>query len=74
MQHTTYELKYCERCGSLGLRRSQSAENYCEPCGQILTTYLPPADWRRRSVVRQPGTEAPTPLKLQGVTLSGRLQ
>lgn len=31
MQETAYELKYCERCGSLGLRRCQSSETYCEP-------------------------------------------
>lgn len=36
MQPTTYELKYCERCGSLRLRRAASTETYCEPCGQML--------------------------------------
>jgi len=39
MQATTYELKYCERCGTLLLRRSKSAESYCRPCGQILINY-----------------------------------
>ena len=36
MQPTTYELKYCERCGSLRLRRAASVETYCGPCGQML--------------------------------------
>jgi hypothetical protein len=39
MQLSTYELKYCERCGSLRLRRSASAETYCEPCAQMLANY-----------------------------------
>jgi hypothetical protein len=39
MQLSTYELKYCERCGSLRLRRSASAETYCEPCEQMLANY-----------------------------------
>ncbi len=39
MQLATYELKYCERCGSLRLRRAASAEAYCEPCGRILVNY-----------------------------------
>jgi ribosomal protein L37AE/L43A len=39
MQLATYELKYCERCGSLRLRRAESAETYCEPCGQMLANF-----------------------------------
>ena len=39
MQLATYELKYCERCGSLRVRRATSAETYCEPCGRILIDY-----------------------------------
>jgi len=31
-----YELKYCERCGSLRLRRSDSAESYCPSCEHVL--------------------------------------
>ncbi len=49
MELITYELKYCERCGSLGLRRCQSSENYCEPCGLILTNYV-----LRRAPERRP--------------------
>ena len=36
MEGTSYELKYCERCGSLGLRRAKSAESYCRSCGQLV--------------------------------------
>ena len=69
MEPITYELKYCERCGSLGLRRLRSSETYCESCAQILTTtFRTPgaAAWPRRSASRvlvlpspKPG-EAPT--------------
>ncbi len=54
MQEITYELKYCERCGSLVLRRSQSGETYCEPCGQILTSHSIPGDPGRRLRFRKP--------------------
>ncbi len=36
MQAVTYELKYCERCGSLRLRHADSTETYCQPCEQVL--------------------------------------
>jgi len=44
MEGTTLELKYCERCGSLGVRRPDSAENYCEACARLLTR---PLAWMR---------------------------
>jgi ribosomal protein L37AE/L43A len=76
-QETTYELKYCERCGSLGLRRSQSAANYCERCEQILINCFFPVDPVRRALLRRPGAE-PQCLKLEGGAQSwfpfGRLQ
>lgn len=78
MQDVTYELKYCERCGSLGLRRSQSGKTYCEPCGQILTSYSLPGDRSRRSLLRNPESPAVTPLELdvkaQAGSPYGRLQ
>jgi hypothetical protein len=37
MEGTTLELKYCERCGGLGLRRPGSTDNYCEACARVLT-------------------------------------
>ena len=36
MQAIKYELKYCERCGSLRLRPTDSGETYCGPCAQVL--------------------------------------
>ena len=36
MQAIKYELKYCERCGSLRLRRTDSVESYCGPCVRVL--------------------------------------
>jgi len=35
------ELKYCERCGSLKLRRAGSGENYCGSCVRLLLHFLP---------------------------------
>lgn len=61
MKRTTYELKYCERCGALGLRRSDSAETYCEPCGQILINYSFSGDALRRLRFRRSKTKALTP-------------
>jgi hypothetical protein len=79
MQDVTYELKYCERCGSLGLRRSQSGETYCKPCGEILTSYSLPGDRSRRSLLHNAESPAAvTPLKLdveaQSAPPYGRLQ
>jgi hypothetical protein len=36
MQAITYQLKYCERCGALRLRRADSRDNYCRDCEQLL--------------------------------------
>ncbi len=67
MQDTAYELKYCERCGSLGLRRCRSSESYCEPCGQILTHYTFPGNAGRRSLLRKSTPQPEAPLKLEGM-------
>jgi len=37
-----FELKYCEMCGALGLRRPQSSQTYCEACARRLTTIALP--------------------------------
>ena len=42
MQAINFELKYCERCGSLRLRRADSAENYCPSCERALFAALSP--------------------------------
>jgi len=36
MQAITYELKYCERCGALRLRRADSGGAYCRHCQGVL--------------------------------------
>ena len=41
MRYSTYELKYCERCGGLGLRRSRSGSPYCRDCEQMMRAFLP---------------------------------
>jgi len=78
MQNIRYELKYCERCGSLRLRRSDSAETYCQPCEQALFT-LPAADFALRSKLLQrrprPAQDAVPPLRAAGhFGPCGRLQ
>lgn len=40
MTYSSYELKYCERCGGLGLRRSKSDVPYCCDCEQMLRALL----------------------------------
>lgn len=41
MTYSSYELKYCERCGGLGLRRSKSGPPYCCDCAQMLRAFMP---------------------------------
>jgi len=78
MELATYELKYCERCGSLGLRRSQSTGTYCEPCGRILLNYSLARDPARPVPRRRPASKQPVPLELKGEAAPslpfGRLQ
>lgn len=31
-----FELKYCERCGGLWLRRRDAAAVYCSPCAHLM--------------------------------------
>jgi len=40
MGYSTYELKYCERCGGLGLRRSNLGQPYCFACEQMMRRFL----------------------------------
>ena len=44
MSTITYQLKYCERCGSLRLRPADSAETYCQPCEQALFNWVLPEE------------------------------
>lgn len=78
MERITYELKYCERCGALGLRRSQSPDSYCESCGKILVNYSSAVETGRRSTTRALANPAAAPLTVESQTgsnlFAGRLQ
>ena len=59
MQLATYELKYCERCGSLRVHRAASAETYCTSCEHLLANYsLPSHGDRARLLLRKPRGKA----------------
>lgn len=53
------ELKYCERCGTLGTRDRNSDRIYCEPCGRKMQeVYRAPAkrqagDWPGKGSLAQ---------------------
>jgi hypothetical protein len=76
MKQGTYELKYCERCGSLGTRRAHSSDTYCESCAQILTHSLLPGIANRRPRLRGAGKQKALPLEIKGAAepACGRLQ
>jgi hypothetical protein len=53
MEAIVLELKYCERCGGLGLRRPHSSETYCESCARLLLPPVLSLRGRRRQVHRR---------------------
>lgn len=66
MTYSSYELKYCERCGGLGLRRNKSGLPYCRDCEHMLHNFLTrrPADTapgQLRRIVHRP-TSSTNPL------------
>jgi hypothetical protein len=75
MEGTNYELKYCERCGTLGLRRARSAESYCRPCGQVLVNNSFPVA-ARQLLHRKAAMSSPAPWRPKDTTkaLDGRVQ
>lgn len=75
MERITYELKYCERCGSLCTRRSDSSDTYCDACTQMLTHICLPSGAERRPRHRRHRELAPVPqLKSEAEAAYGRLQ
>jgi len=76
MEQGTYELKYCERCGSLGTRRAHSSDTYCESCAQILTHSFLPGAASRRPRLRRARNQKALPLQIKGEAelAGGRLQ
>ena len=66
MQAITYELKYCERCGSLRLRPADSAETYCQPCEQALLSVPVPGALRSKLLLHKPPVHKDGQPVLQG--------
>jgi hypothetical protein len=65
MDCATYELKYFERCGALGMRRPATKDTYCQLCEQILTKSFSPEALSRRPRLRR-GTKRPrAPLQME---------
>jgi Zn-finger nucleic acid-binding protein len=56
------ELKYCERCGGLWLRRRGTEEVYCRPCVPKMAEF--PAPRLKRTVVQ---------LREEGVEIEGEV-
>ena len=79
MKAIKYELKYCERCGTLKLRPVSSANNCCLPCERMLTHYGFP-----RGAVSANGVALPRaggmkvsvgiPVSVSGTSAPGRVQ
>jgi hypothetical protein len=71
MQVIGWELKYCERCGSLRLRRADSAETYCRPCGRALFSLPLGEALRSKRPIHRPRAAEPGPPVLHP---AGRLE
>ena len=65
------ELKYCERCGGLLLRRSGLNLNFCRPCQRIERDLPPLRPLRPRSPL--PGKGAVVPFRSARVETTGAL-
>ncbi len=76
MERITYELKYCERCGSLCTRRADSSDTYCDACTQTLANPCLPgaAAGRSRSRRNREPNVVPLQLKSEAQAACGRLQ
>jgi hypothetical protein len=59
MTYSSFELKYCERCGGLGLRRNHSGLSYCRQCVQMMQKFL----LTPRHTPHQPDGRVKLPLK-----------
>jgi hypothetical protein len=65
MNCAIYELKYCERCGALGTRRSATNDAYCEICAQVLARSFSPDSLTRRPRLRRHAKRPRGPLHLK---------
>jgi|HubBroStandDraft_6_1064221.scaffolds.fasta_scaffold38285_5 ribosomal protein L37AE/L43A len=57
MEIISYELKYCERCGTLKLRPIDSGSAYCRHCEGVLARYTFPHGTRGKSVALRSAPE-----------------
>ena len=77
MRAINYELKYCERCGSLRVRRADSMDTYCPSCERLLfNVMLPNEALRAKLLLRRPRAPKPGPAlhEERQLALTGRLQ
>jgi ribosomal protein L37AE/L43A len=57
MEIISYELKYCERCGTLKLRPIDSGSTYCRHCEGMLARYTFPHGTHGKSVALRSAPE-----------------
>ncbi len=62
MEIISYELKYCERCGTLKLRPIDSGRTYCRHCEGVLARYKFPLSAGDTNVAALPSEQAMTTL------------
>jgi hypothetical protein len=79
METIKYELKYCERCGTLKLRQVASVSTYCHRCEELLARFTFPAgkgDTNGGAVLAPPASHMLTRIPLVAVNdrLAGRVQ
>ena len=77
MENITYELKYCERCGTLKLRQVESVSTYCRSCEGLLARFrFARDDGAKSDTVAPPGLRmlAKIPVVVVSQRLAGRGQ
>jgi hypothetical protein len=76
MEIISYELKYCERCGTLKLRPIDSGSTYCRHCEGMLARYKFPCGPRDTNPAALPSAPeiailAQTPLRAVSDRVAG---
>jgi len=79
METINYELKYCERCGTLKLRQVESVSTYCRRCAGLLARFaFPPRGGGETNSASLPssalGLPAGIPAAVVGDRLAGSVQ
>ena len=79
MENIKYELKYCERCGTLKLRQVASASTYCHRCELLLARFTFPGSSGETNPTAMPSTPqtrmlARIPVVAVSDQLPGRVQ